>query len=134
MFSMVMTYPAEQSEDTPIKKIMIRPTLRRDVAQMRQNRAYNSIKRGRKIDNEPLVIKVLKNPNRINKPASLTHPKKFDSNIHILPTRANSIYYALAKANGSFRYSPIRTYNSTMVINSKDLQWYPIWPNQVNSM
>lgn len=121
MFATVMNHPATDS-DTPIKKLVIRPTHRSDGAQIRQNRTYHGSKRGRKIENEPpLVIKVLKNPNRKMKPISLNHPKKYDSNIHILPTRYNSIYYATAKVNGSFRNSPIRAYNATIERNEKNL-------------
>lgn len=106
-----MNHPTTNS-DTPIKKLVIRPTHRSDGAQIRQNRTYHGIKRGRKIENvPPLVIKVLKNPNRKMKPMSLNHPKKYDSNIH----------YATAKVNGSFRNSPIRAYNATIERNEKNL-------------
>lgn len=115
-----MNHPVDSSE-TPIKKIVIRPTHRSDVAESRPNQAHRGIKRGRKIENDPLVIKVLKNPNQKTKPMSLNRPKKYDSNIHILP--ANSIYYAQAKVNGSFRHSPIRAYDSTIPHTGRRLHW-----------
>lgn len=113
MFATVMNSPAE-STDTPIKKIVIRPALHSDITNLRQNRAFHNSKRGRTIENNPLVIKVLKNPNQKRKPQSSAYRKKYNSNIHTLPTGSNSIFYARAKANGSFRHSPIRAFNASV--------------------
>ncbi|XP_055315726.1 uncharacterized protein LOC129575758 [Sitodiplosis mosellana] len=102
---LVAAYPAENDDDTPIKKIVIRPTSRSDFIQAKQHH------RGRKIENEPTIIKVLKKP--AIKSIALNHPKKYDSKVHILSNGDdNSIHYAKAKVNGSFRNSPIRAINA----------------------
>lgn len=98
-------YPAKD-DDTPIKKIVIRPTSRSDFIQAKQHRSHA---RGRKIENEPTIIKVLKKP--AIKLTTLNHPKKFDSKVHIL-SGDDTIYYAKAKVNGSFRNSPIRAFDA----------------------
>lgn len=107
----MMSYPAE-SDDTPIKKIVIRPTTRGDFIQAQQHRTKVHNNRSRKIELEPTIIKVLKKPRiKATKTSMLNHPKKFDSKVHILPTGENAIHYAKAKANGSFRNSPISLIN-----------------------
>lgn len=107
---LVASYLTADDDDTPIKKIHIRPTSRSDFIQTQQNRSNH---RGRKIENEPTIIKVLKKPS-----ITSNHPKKYDSKVHIL-SGDNSIHYAKAKVNGSFRNSPIRAINAR---NSRKLR------------
>lgn len=99
-------------DDTPIKKIVIRPTNRSDFIPTKQHQQQQQRQRGRKIENEPNIIKVLKKP--AIKSTTFNHPKKFDSKIHVLSNNGgdNSIHYAKAKVNGSFRNSPIRAIDS----------------------
>lgn len=101
--------PIEDENDTPIKKIVIRPTSRSDLIQIQRNRSNRHSIRGRKIENEPTIIKVLKKPSI--KLTTSNHPKKYDSKIHIV-SGDKSIHYTKAKVNGSFRNSPIRATNA----------------------
>lgn len=96
--------------DTPIKKIVIRTTPRSEAVHPHQSHSHHSSGRGRKIENEPMLIRVLKKPT--HKSTSVTHPKKYNSTIHTSPSENNPIYYARAKVNGSFRHSPIKSIDS----------------------
>lgn len=106
----MMNTSAAENGDTPIKKIMIRPTPRSEAAYPHQSQPHHNSGRGRKIENEPTLIRVLKKPT--HKSMSLAHPKKFNSTIHTPPSENNPIYYARAKVNGSFRHSPINSIDS----------------------
>lgn len=114
LFQLILFVAADTAKngddgDTPIKKIVIRPTSRSDFTKQHQQQHHH---RGRKIEHEPKIIKVLKKP--ATKATTLNHPKKFDSKIHILSNHGadNTIHYAKAKVNGSFRNSPIRATDS----------------------
>lgn len=103
-----MSYPAEYS-DTPIKKIVIRPTTSSEFQQAHNRHLNANNNRGRKIQNEPSIIKLITKPAIKSRTSA---PKKYDSKVHILSAESNPIYFTRAKANGSFRDSPITAIDS----------------------
>lgn len=91
--------------DTPITQITIRPT---HPTKASINTSTVNVNRGRKIEYDTPIIKVLKKP-ATEKPSSITHPKKYDSNTHTNSTESNRIFITRAKLNGSFLQSHLNS-------------------------